>query len=229
MGAKQRHAPSLVLERLARSRSEDPICVVGIDEVGTGALAGPIVTAAVAFEDDEEKLPTDVRDSKLLKHERRKELFDPIIDAALVTGIGYVTPEEIDRFGMAKARDMAIIRAYRAAKKRYTGGYGRLIGIVDGRNLNKSLRDYMGGSAAVFADRGDQKSYSIAAASIIAKVTRDEIMFEVAKVYPQYGFLKNVGYGTRKHLAALEKHGASEVHRHSVKPLKRLAREKENG
>ena len=228
MKGKQRHAPSLVLERLARSRSEEPLSVIGIDEVGTGALAGPIITAAVAFEDDEEKLPIAVRDSKLLTHEKRKELFDPIIDAAVVTGVGYVTPEEIDKFGMSKSRDMAMIRAYRAAKKRYTGGHGRLVAIVDGRNM-KSLRDYMGGSAAVFADRADQKSYSVAAASIIAKVTRDEIMFKVAKVYPEYGFDDNVGYGTKKHLSALNKYGPTKIHRHSFKPLKRLAKEKENG
>jgi ribonuclease HII len=227
MGGKQRHAPSLVLERIARSRVEEPLCVIGIDEVGTGALAGPIITAAVAFEDDEDKLPIAVRDSKILTHERRKELYIPIIDAAVVTGIGYVTPEEIDKFGMAKAKDMAIIRAYRAAKKRYTGVDGRLVAIVDGRNL-KGLREYMGGSAAVFADRGDQKSYSIAAASIIAKVTRDEIMFEVAKEYPEYGFEQHVGYGTKKHFAALKKHGPTKIHRHSFKPLKRLAKE-QNG
>ena len=221
--SKQRHAPSLVLERLARSRSEEPICVLGIDEVGTGALAGPIITGAVGFEDDENKLPIAVRDSKLLTHARRKELFKPIMDAALVTGIGAVTPEEIDKWGMAKARDVAIIRAYRAAKKRYTGP-GRLVAIVDGRNL-KALREYVGGSAAVFADRADQKSYSVAAASIIAKVTRDEIMISCAHLFPEYGFDSNVGYGTKRHLAAIRSHGPTIIHRNSFKPLKKIKKE----
>lgn len=228
MVGKQRHAPSLILERLARSRSDEPLCVLGIDEVGTGALAGPIITAAVAFEDDEEKLPIAVRDSKLLTHERRKELFDPILDSAIVTGIGYVTPDEIDRFGMSKVRDMAIIRAFRAAKKRYTGGHGRLVAIVDGRNL-KALRDYMGGSAAVFADRADQKSYSVAAASILAKVTRDEIMFKIAQLFPEYGFEDNVGYGTKRHLKALDNHGATKIHRLTFRPLRRLERKMRHG
>ena len=85
MGGKQRHAPSLTLERIARSRADEPILVVGIDEVGTGALAGPVITAAVAFEDDENLLPTAVRDSKVLEAEDRKKLFQPIIDAAIST------------------------------------------------------------------------------------------------------------------------------------------------
>lgn len=225
MRSKQRHVPSLVLERLARSRADEPLCVLGIDEVGTGALAGPVVTSAVAFLDDETKLPITVRDSKLLSAEKRKELYDPIVKAAIVIGMGWVTPEEIDRWGMTWARNTAIIRAYRNAKKQYTGGEGRLVAIVDGRNL-KALRNYMGGSAAVFADRADQKSYSVAAASIIAKVTRDEIMIAVDKEFPEYGFSHNVGYGTKKHIDAIRKYGPTKIHRNTFKPLKKIAREK---
>ena len=228
MGAKQRHAPSLVLEHLVRSRSDDPLCVLGIDEVGTGALAGPVVTAAVAFHDDVSTFPIEVRDSKLLKAKKRKELYDPIIKAAIVVGMGWVTPEEIDKWGMAWARNTAIIRAYRNAKKQYTGEEGKLVAVVDGRNLNDALRKYMGGSAAVFADRADQKSYSVAAASIIAKVTRDDVMIAVDKQWPEYGFANNVGYGTKKHIEAIREHGPTIIHRNSFKPLRKIAKEKED-
>ncbi len=220
MGSKQRHAPSLVLERISRSRSEKPLTVVGIDEVGTGAYAGPIVVGAVAFEDDETKIPTHVRDSKTYSsREEREKLFDPIINAAIMVGIGITTPDEIDDWGSKKAREVAIIRAFKDAKKRYSGP--RVVAVVDGRNL-KQMRKKLGGSCAVFADRADQKSYSVAAASVIAKVTRDAMMAKLAVVYPNYGFATNVGYGTKEHWAALLEYGVCKIHRRTVKPIRRL-------
>jgi len=197
--------------------------VVGIDEVGTGAFAGPIVVGAVAFEDDETKLPTNVRDSKVFAdHEARMKLYDPILKAALMVGIGIATPDEIDEWGSKKAREVAIIRAFKDAKKRYSGP--RVVAVVDGRNLKK-MRKKLGGSCAVFADRADQKSYSVAAASVIAKVTRDSIMKKCAVVYPEYGFETNVGYGTDQHITALKKYRTCKIHRKSVKPIKRMLEE----
>lgn len=222
--SKQRHAPSLVLERICRSRSDKPINVIGIDEVGTGAFAGPIVVGAVSFEDDENKIPTEVRDSKILKSEKRDELYNPIMDLAIMVGIGITTPDEIDEWGSAKAREVAIIRAFKDAKKRYTGP--RVVAVVDGRNLKK-MRKKLGGSCAVFADRADQKSYSVAAASIIAKVTRDAIMRECAIVYPNYGFETNVGYGTEYHINAIKKYGVCKIHRLTVKPIRKILKENE--
>lgn len=222
--SKQRHAPSLVLERICRSRSDKPINVIGIDEVGTGAFAGPIVVGAVSFEDDENKIPTKVRDSKILNSEKRDELYNPIMDLAIMVGIGITTPDEIDEWGSAKAREVAIIRAFKDAKKRYTGP--RVVAVVDGRNLKK-MRKKLGGSCAVFADRADQKSYSVAAASIIAKVTRDAIMRECAIVYPNYGFETNVGYGTEYHINAIKKYGVCKIHRLTVKPIRKILKENE--
>jgi len=217
--SKQRHVPSLVLERIARSRSEDELVVVGIDEVGTGALAGPVVVGAVAFEDDESKLPIAVRDSKLLNSNKRLELLPQIMKAAILVGIGIVTPEEIDSKGMAHARELAIIRAYKDAKKRYSGP--RVVAVVDGRNLKK-MRKKLGGPCAVFADRADQKSYSVAAASIVAKVTRDSMMIDLAKTYKNYGFESNKGYGTNQHLTGLTQFGPCKIHRLTTRPVRKV-------
>ena len=216
--AKQRHVPSLVLERIARSRSDVPITVVGIDEVGTGALGGPVVVGAVAFEDNEDMLPISVRDSKLLNSNRRKELLPLIMKSAILVGIGISTPQEIDQIGMGPAREKAIVRAFKDCKKRYTGP--RVIAVVDGRNLKK-MRKKLGGSCAVFADRADQKSYSVAAASIVAKVTRDAMMVELSETYTGYGFESNMGYGTNQHLIGLEQHGPCKIHRKTTKPVRK--------
>jgi ribonuclease HII len=201
--------------------------VLGIDEVGTGALAGPIVSAAVAFQDDEEKLPKAVRDSKALSSAKREALYPLIIESAITWGIGFATPDEIDRWGADRAHIASIVRAFRTAKKKYTGD-ARLVCVVDGRDLHTKLRDYLGDEAAVFADRADQKSYSVAAASIVAKVTRDAIMRECGKAFPEYGFTTNVGYPSKKHTGALKEFGPIPLlHRFSTKPLKKIIKERE--
>ena len=223
--SKQRHVPSLVLERIARSRSKEEIVVIGIDEVGTGALAGPVVVGAVAFEDDEDKLPVRVRDSKLLNSNVRLELLPKIMDAAILVGIGISTPQEIDDIGMGAAREKAIIRAFKDAKKRYTGP--RVVAVVDGRNLKK-MRKKLGGSCAVFADRADQKSYSVAAASIVAKVTRDTMMIELSETYKGYGFETNMGYGTNQHLTGLTHLGPCKIHRMTTKPVRKEIQRRED-
>ena len=221
--------PTLDLERKARSRSTEPLTILGIDEVGTGAWAGPVVVAAVAFEDDESKLPIAVRDSKKLTGIKRLDLLPDILRDAITFGIGIVTPEQIDDMGMSAARDKAMIEAFNDAKKGYTGP--RCVAVVDGRNLKK-LRDKLGGKYAMFVNKADRLSYSVAAASIVAKVTRDGIMAELAEKYKGYGFESNVGYGTKQHAVALDKLGPCYIHRFSTKPVRKvvqaIAEEEEN-
>lgn len=174
--------------------------VIGVDEAGRGCLAGPVVAAAVILE-----VQLDVFDSKQLTAQKREELFLQIMNSAEV-GIGIATPEEIDLYNIFNATKIAMNRALASLNKK--DAYV----LVDGKSLNLSQQ-------GVCIVKGDEKSASIAAASIVAKVLRDRIMVAHDRIYPCYGFSKHKGYGTVHHLNAIRKFGPTVFHRLSFSPV----------
>ena len=173
--------------------------VAGIDEVGRGPLAGNVVTACVVMP-SEPVLPW-IDDSKKLSEVRREKVYQEILDIALYVGIGEVSPEEIDRINILEATK----KAMRDAAAQVPADIF-LIDAVTGLGLN---------GQEVPIIKGDATSYAIAAASIVAKVTRDRQMIELDKQYPGYGFARNKGYGTPEHVAALKEMGPCPAHRRS--------------
>lgn len=171
--------------------------VAGIDEVGRGPLAGNVVTACVVMP-AVPVLPW-VDDSKKLSETRREKVFHEIMDIALYVGIGQVSAAEIDRINILEATK----KAMREAAAQVPADIF-LIDAVTGLGLN---------GQEVPIIKGDATSYAIAAASIVAKVTRDRQMQELDKLYPQYGFARNKGYGTAEHVAALKEYGPCPAHR----------------
>lgn len=180
--------------------SEYPL-IAGIDEVGRGPLAGPVVTACVILPRDCEILY--VNDSKKLSEKKREELFPEIMEKAVSVGIGICSQEEIDELNILQATYEAMRRAIKELNP-----VPDCI-LVDAVTIpGISIRQ-------VPIIKGDAKSVSIAAASIVAKVTRDRMMVELDKQYPGYGFASNKGYGSAEHIEALKKLGPCPIHRHS--------------
>ena len=173
--------------------------LAGMDEVGRGPLAGNVVTACVVIPDDPVILWID--DSKKLSEKRREKVFEEIAEHALYIGIGEVSPEEIDRINILQATK----KAMRAAAGQVPADVF-LIDAVTNLGLN---------GKEIPIIKGDATSYSIAAASIVAKVTRDRQMAEADRLWPEYGFARNKGYGTREHIEALKKYGPCPIHRKS--------------
>ncbi len=171
----------------------------GIDEAGRGPLAGPVVAAAVAFE--KATLIKGVRDSKQLTAVRREALFPEIIHKALAVGIGIVSPKTIDRINILAATHLAAKKALRK------------LSILPDLIITDYLKLKNTPAPLLFFVKGDRKSQAIAAASIMAKVTRDRLMVHYHARFPQYNFAKNKGYGTREHLTAIKKWGPSKIHR----------------
>jgi ribonuclease HII len=173
--------------------------IAGVDEAGRGPLAGPVVAAAVIFPKD--CIIDGVNDSKKLSAQRRDLLFDQIHAQALAVGVGLVDHMEIDRINILQATMLAMKSALEqlSAPPDYV--------LVDG--------NYFSHKAYQFKTiiEGDAKSFTIAAASIIAKVTRDRLMLELDAHYPEYGFAKHKGYGTKQHLDAIRQYGLCEIHR----------------
>ena len=182
-----------------------PAPVAGIDEAGRGPWAGPVVASAVVL--DRQNLPDGLNDSKQLSKKKRESLFELIRQSAIV-GIGIGTVEEIDRINIARANDLAMERA--VADLRVDPGFL----LIDGRWVPKGLR-----APARAVIKGGTLSLSIAAASIIAKVTRDRIMAELAGANPGYHWETNQGYGTKAHAEALKSLGVTPHHRHSFRPI----------
>ena len=217
MKKQKKYRPSFDLENDARKRAGNKhVVVCGLDEVGVGAISGPVMAAAVVLNGDESWLG-EIDDSKRLTHKKRQVLHDLIVDEAPAFGIGYATHEEIDEVGIASARRRAIIRAFKDCKEKL--GRDDLIAVVDDRRL-AWIRSDLGGKASIFADQADQRSYSVAAASIVAKTVRDRYMKRMAGMWKKYEFAKNVGYGTPNHLKALEEYGPCPLHRRSFAPLR---------
>jgi len=178
--------------------------VAGVDEAGRGPLAGPVVAAAVIF--PKEFILDGVDDSKKLSARKREELFIMISQQAISIGIGIIDHKVIDRINILKATHAAMRRALEnlTIKPDYV--------LVDGNTFNHDTLRFQN------IIGGDAKSFTIAAASIIAKVTRDRLMCELDICFPQYGFARHKGYGTPQHIEAIRTFGICEIHRKSFHP-----------
>ena len=184
-------------ERDAYLRGYTAVC--GIDEAGRGPLAGPVYAAAVWLP---EGLVLDgLNDSKKLSEKKREALFPVILENAVSYGIGFATEQEIDEIDILQATFLAMRRAFDAMQKRCD------YALIDGNRMPPLP---VPGETIV---KGDAKSPSVAAASILAKVSRDRVMLEYAKQYPEYQFEKHKGYGTKVHVEALHTYGPSPIHR----------------
>lgn len=176
--------------------------ICGIDEAGRGPLAGPVVVAAAIM--PRQSMIEGVNDSKKISEKKREALYEIIINEAISYGVGIVDQREIDRVNILNATKEALTMAVKELNPR-----PELI-IVDA--LTKIDTDGIPYRSIV---KGDAKCYSISAASIIAKVTRDRIMRQWDEIYPQYGFIKHKGYGTAEHIKAIKEYGLSPIHRRS--------------
>lgn len=183
--------------------------IAGVDEVGRGPLAGPVVAATCIFDRDVDIVGID--DSKKLSEKKREQFFEEIKDKALAYGIGEASCEVIDEINILEATKLAMKRAIDEADKMLESkGRDRIqIVVFDAVKINDLDKEQMS------VIKGDQTYFSIAAASILAKVTRDNLMKEYDKVYPEYGFASNKGYGTKAHYEGIKKAGITEIHRKS--------------
>ena len=196
--------PSLDLERACRARGAG--AVAGVDEVGRGPLAGPVVAAAVVLDPD--RPPLGANDSKKLSARARETLFDTIMRDARAVALGFGSVEEIARLNIRAASLLAMRRAIEAL------ALPPDMALIDGNALPPDLP-----CPARAIVKGDSLSLSIAAASIVAKVTRDCLMARLHVRHPAYGFDRHAGYGTAAHLKALAEHGATESHRRDFAPV----------
>jgi len=192
--------PSFVLEDAA---GVTPLC--GIDEAGRGPLAGPVVASAVIL--NRNKVPLGINDSKKLTEAKRETIYEQLLECAEV-GVGVATVEEIDEINILQASLLAMSRAYDALPAR------ACFALIDGIHAPKLS------CPTQTVKKGDARSLSIAAASIIAKVTRDRLMHALALDYPAYDWGNNKGYGSPKHLIALREIGAAPQHRKTFAPVK---------
>lgn len=188
-------------------------CIAGLDEAGRGALAGPVVAGAVILPVDcaREGVWATVRDSKQLSPALREELAQQIQAQALGWSCGETSAAEIDAIGIAPSTRLAMRRAVQALQP---SPDHLLIDWVQIKTLNLPQRSFI---------KGDQRIVSIAAASILAKVYRDQLLCKLHEQYPRYGFHSHKGYGVRTHLAAIEQFGPCPAHRHSFAPMRRDA------
>ncbi len=206
--------------------SKGAFSVVGVDEAGRGPLCGPVVASAVCYKDQGFVIPVElekefslIRDSKKLSETQRERMFDFIHEHFFV-GVGIVHADTIDRVNILQATFLAMKSAIASLRKQVTTNSQQRYGdenfylLIDGNQEipNLSLRQ-----EAVVS--GDSTVKSIAAASIIAKVTRDRMIVEYDTMYPQYGLAQHKGYGTKLHMDALRKYGPSPIHRMSFKPV----------
>lgn len=183
--------------------------IAGIDEAGRGPLAGPVVAGCVVLDRSKEILF--LNDSKKLSKKRREELYKEIKEKAFAFGIGIVSEKVIDEINILEATHIAMKEAFENANSMYRDKFDKDINLLFVDALKIKNIDVK----QVSIIHGDALSISIAAASIVAKVTRDEIMEEYDKKYPEYGFAKHSGYGTRFHMDKLKEIGPCEIHRKS--------------
>jgi ribonuclease HII len=200
--------PDDSLESALRARGL--LRVAGVDEAGRGPLAGPVAAAAVVLPAGWSCAGLD--DSKKLTPARRERLFEAITsDRSVAWALAFADPEEIDRLNILRATHAAMARAVQAL----------------GPEVDHCLIDGLPVPAFPWPHdgvvKGDGISLSIAAASIIAKVSRDRLMLEISREFPEYGFERHMGYGTKDHLAALRRHGPCRIHRRSFQPVAQLA------
>src|SRR3954463_3938189 len=198
--------PHYIFESRTLKVRPGPIC--GVDEAGRGPLAGPVVAAAVIFE--RKRIPKGLNDSKQLTPEDRETLFPRILEMAIAVGVGEASVDEIDLINIRQATHLAMARAVRAL------AVSAMFALVGGNDAPA-----LPCPCDTIVD-GDARSVSIAAASIIAKVTRDRMMVALHEQHPGYGWFTNKGYSTEEHIAALNRLGPCMHHRRSFAPVHRL-------
>lgn len=181
--------------------------ICGVDEVGRGSLFGPVLSAAVIMPLDDKNIIEGINDSKKITSKKREYLYNFILSKALAYSFYSVEASVIDKVNIYNATKLSMINAIKKLSL-----VPDLL-LIDAMKLNMGIKE-----CSII--KGDSKSYSIAAASIIAKVTRDKMMSEYAKEYENYGIEKNKGYGTKEHILAIEKYGATKEHRLTFAPLK---------
>jgi len=192
--------PDFSYETDAKNRGYNIVC--GVDEAGRGPLAGPVCAAAVIL--PESCVIDGLNDSKKLSEKKREALFPVIMQKAIAYSIAFASVEEIENFNILNATYLAMNRAVEGLKVKPD------IALIDGNRAPLN--------APVFCEtiiKGDLKSYSVAAASVLAKVSRDRLMLKYDKKSPEYGFAAHKGYGTKAHYEAIEKFGICEIHRRS--------------
>ncbi|MFA6097352.1 MAG: ribonuclease HII [Candidatus Paceibacterota bacterium] len=188
--------------------------IAGIDEVGRGPLAGPLVAAAVVFSHTakiSDLVKMGVRDSKLLTSKKREYLYEKIVEKCRDWSVSVIPEDVIDEINILQATLLAMRRAVESLKVKPD------FLLIDG---NFTIDDYPVSQLAV--PKADQHIFSVSAASVLAKVTRDRILVDLDQKYPEYGFAKHKGYGTREHMEALKKHGPCIIHRKSFGPIDRI-------
>ena len=190
--------PDFSYELEAKSKGFNLVC--GVDEAGRGPLAGPVCAAAVILPDD--CIIEGLNDSKKISEKKRELLYDVIVEKALAFSVAYGTLEEIEKYNILEATYIAMNRAIEGLNTKAD------FALIDGNRVPKGIT-----IPCKTVVKGDSKSYSIAAASILAKVTRDRLMMEYDKKYPEYLFATHKGYGTKAHYEAIKQHGVCEIHR----------------
>ncbi len=191
------------------------LLVSGIDEAGRGPLAGPVVAACVIL--DQNDFPSEINDSKKLSKSNRKKIFSLLKEKSKF-GVGVVDETIIDKINILQATKLAMLNSFLDLQTKYQI-FPQVI-LVDGNFAPFEKRDKIQEILPII--KGDQKSLSIAAASIIAKEFRDEIMLKLHQKTPQFGFDKHAGYGTKFHIEQLQKFGPSKFHRQSFEPIKSM-------
>ena len=190
--------PDFSYENIARQKGYKFIC--GVDEAGRGPLAGPVCAAAVILPPD--CIIDGLNDSKKISEKKREMLFEQIIQKAVSYSVAYGTLEEIEKYNILEASYLAMNRAIDGLSQKAD------FALIDGNRIPKNIK-----IPCETVVKGDSKSCSVAAASILAKVTRDRLMLEYDKKYPQYNFAKHKGYGTKAHYEAIKEYGVCEIHR----------------
>jgi len=181
--------------------------IAGVDEVGRGPLIGPVVAACCILPNN--FVLEGLTDSKKISEKKREEFYEYIINNCLAYGIGKISPKEIDKINIYEASKKAMHKAIKEVSKKIKPNHV----LIDAIKLELNIP-----STAIV--KGDSKSISIAAASVVAKVTRDRMMLKLDKKYPEYGFGKHKGYPTKQHIAAINKYGLIEGYRTTYGPVK---------
>lgn len=192
--------PDFELELVAKADGYQIVC--GVDEAGRGPLAGPVCAAAVILDDD--TVIDGINDSKKLSEKKREALYSVITEKAIAYSVAFATVEEIEQYNILNATYLAMNRAIDNLKIKPD------FALIDGNRVPNGIS-----VPCNTVVKGDAKSASISAASILAKVTRDRLLLEYDKKYPEYDFAKHKGYGTAEHISAIKKYGICEVHRPS--------------
>ena len=192
--------PDYSIEKILYQQGYKAIC--GVDEAGRGPLAGPVCAAAVILPLDLEIIG--LNDSKKLSEKKREQLYDEITEKAVSWSVAFASVDEIEKYNILGATFLAMERAVNGLK--VSADYA----LIDGNQKPKGIKIPM-----ETVIKGDAKSHSIAAASIIAKVTRDRLLLEYNEQYPAYGFLNHKGYGTKAHIEAIKQYGPCDIHRPS--------------